>query len=39
MSTLQYGKTFDGDLFAISLSEIESAQDVQEIIVKRLIAL
>ena len=39
LSTLQYGKTFEGELFAISLSEIESAQDVQEKIVKRLLEL
>jgi hypothetical protein len=39
LTTLREGKTLEGDLFAIPLSEIESAQDVKEKIVQRLIEL
>lgn len=39
LSTVHDGKAFEGDLFAISLSDIESAQNIKDKIVRRLIEL
>lgn len=39
LNTVHDGMEFEGNLFAKSLSEIESAQDVKDKIIKRLIEL